>query len=57
MRRRRLTTSLATLASGAALGLLGVAGYTAWTLNGPRRPWPDYVFTPFEVRADSGASG
>jgi alpha-beta hydrolase superfamily lysophospholipase len=53
MRRRRLTTSLATLASGAALGLLGVAGYTAWTLNGPRRPWPDYVFTPFEVRADS----
>ena len=51
--RRRLSTALGTLASGAALGVLGVAGYTAWSLNGPRRPWPDYAFTPFEVRADS----
>lgn len=51
--RRRLSTALGTLATGAALGVLGVAGYTAWSLNGPRRPWPDYAFTPFEVRADS----
>lgn len=50
---RRLTTALASLSGGAALGVLGVAGYTAWSLNGPRRPWPDYAFTPFEVRADS----
>ena len=51
--RRRLATALGSLLGGAALGAVGVAGYTAWSLNGPRRPWPDYAFTPFEVRADS----
>lgn len=51
--RRRLTTALGALSAGIGVGALGVAGYTAWSLNGPRRPWPDYAFTPFEVRADS----
>lgn len=47
---RRIATLLGSLGAGAGLGVLGVAGYTAWSLNGPRRPWPDYAFTPFEVR-------
>lgn len=50
---RRLATAVGTLAAGAGLGALGVAGFTAWSLNGPRRPWPAYAFTPFEVRADA----
>ncbi len=26
-----------------------VAGFTAWTLNATRRPFPAYTFTPFEI--------
>lgn len=37
------------VAAGAGLGAGALAGYTAWTLNGPRRPWPAYNFTPFEI--------
>ena len=51
--RRRLTTLLGSLATGSGLGAIGVARYDAWGPNGPRRPWPDYAFTPFEVRADA----
>lgn len=51
--RRLITAAAGSLAAGVGLGAVGVAGYTAWSLNGPRRPWPDYAFTPFEVRADS----
>lgn len=37
------------LLAGAGLGVSAIAGFTAWTLNGPRRPWPNYTFTPFEL--------
>ena len=52
-RMKRLLAAAGWLATGAALGVGAVAGATAWTLNGPRRPWPNYTFTPFEVRAPS----
>ena len=60
--RRRLTTALGSLATGTALGAIGVAGYTAWSLNGPRRPRPVYSLTPVEVGAEAdevrfGAAG
>ena len=38
---------------GVGLGVGALAGFTTWTLNGPRRPWPNYTFTPFEVGARS----
>lgn len=50
---KRLLAAAGWLATGAALGVGAVAGATAWTLNEPRRPWPNYTFTPFEVRAPS----
>lgn len=50
---RRLTLALGSLAGGAVFGAVGVGGFTAWSLNGRRRPWPDYAFTPFEVQADA----
>ncbi|MDO5684045.1 MAG: alpha/beta fold hydrolase [Propionibacteriaceae bacterium] len=37
------------LAAGVGLGVGGLAGYTAWTLNAAKRPWPPYTFTPFEI--------
>ena len=48
---RRITTIAGSLAAGAGLGVLGVAAYTGRNLNEPRRPWPDYAFTPFELGA------
>ncbi len=41
------------LAAGVGLGVGALAGFTTWTLNGPRRPWPNYTFTPFEMRVHS----
>lgn len=41
------------LMAGAGLAAGGLAGYTASALNGPRRPWPDYAFTPFEVGVEA----
>lgn len=46
---RRVGRAAAWAGGGAALGALGVAGYTARELNGPKRPWPNYTFTPFEL--------
>lgn len=46
---RRLSVVSAALGFGAAVGATAVASYTAWALSGPRRPWPDYAFTPFEL--------
>ncbi|MDO5498929.1 MAG: alpha/beta hydrolase [Propionibacteriaceae bacterium] len=46
---KRLLTIAGWLAAGAGLGVSGLAGYTAWTLNGARRPWPPYTFSPFEI--------
>lgn len=37
------------LTASAGLGLGALAGFTAWTLNAPKRPWPAYTFSPFEV--------
>lgn len=37
------------LGAGAALGVGALAGFTAWTLNATRRPFPAYTFTPFEI--------
>lgn len=47
----RLTRTGRWIAAAVGLGAGAVAGYTAWTLNAPRRPWPPYTFTPFEVGA------
>lgn len=41
-------TAAALGVAGAAVGAIG-----AWALNGPRRVWPPYGFTPFEVRVDA----
>lgn len=49
----RAAAVVGSLAGGVLLGAVGVAGFTAWSLNGRRRPWPDYAFTPFEVQADA----
>ena len=46
---RRLTSIAGWLTAGAGLGVSALAGYTAWTLNSARRPWPPYTFTPFEI--------
>lgn len=46
---RRLVSAAGWLSAGAGLGVGALAGYTAWTLNAARRPWPPYTFTPFEV--------
>jgi pimeloyl-ACP methyl ester carboxylesterase len=48
---RRLLNIAGWVAAGAGLGASAIAGYTAWTLNGPKRPWPAYTFTPFEIGA------
>ena len=45
----RLTRTGRWIAAALGLGAGAIAGYTAWTLNAPRRPWPPYTFTPFEV--------
>lgn len=50
----RAGRALGWLAGGVAVGAAGVGGYTAWTLSGARRPWPDYAFTPFELGLDAG---
>lgn len=39
------------VAAGLGLGVGAVAAFTGWTLNGRRRPWPEYTFSPFEVGA------
>lgn len=49
----RLPVAIAALAAGTGIGAGAVAAYTAWTLSGPRRPWPDYNFTPFELGIDA----
>lgn len=46
---RRLLTAASWLGAGVALGAAAVGQHTAGYLNAPRRPWPDYGFTPFEV--------
>lgn len=46
---RRWMKAMGWLAAGAGAGATAVAGYTAWSLNGPRRTWPPYSFTPFEI--------
>lgn len=46
---KRLVNVAGWLAAGAGLGVGALAGYTAWTLNAARRPWPPYTFSPFEV--------
>lgn len=50
---KRVLGAAGWVAFGVGLGVSAVAGFTAWTLNGPRRPWPNYTFSPFEMRADS----
>ena len=45
----RLIRAGCRIATTIFLGAGAVAGYTAWMLNAPRRPWPSYTFTPFEV--------
>ena len=42
------------LTAGVGIGVGALAGFTAWTLNGPRRPWPNYTFTPFELDVPFG---
>ncbi|MFV0526789.1 MAG: alpha/beta hydrolase [Acidimicrobiales bacterium] len=51
MRSRRSVTvaTAAAVTSGAMAGVTGAAAYAAHRISGPRRPWPDYRFTPFEV--------
>lgn len=46
---KRLGNIAGWVAAGAGLGAGAVAGYTAWMLNGPKRPWPAYNFSPFEI--------
>ncbi|WP_425307730.1 alpha/beta fold hydrolase [Ammonicoccus fulvus] len=46
---RRVVGAVGVLGSGVALGVGAVAGFTAWTLNATRRPFPAYTFTPFEI--------
>ena len=46
---KKLVGALGWLVTGAGLGIGALAGYTAWTLNGARRPWPPYTFSPFEL--------
>lgn len=41
------------LMAGVGVGVGAIAGFTTWTLNGPRRPWPNYTFTPFELGVPS----
>lgn len=50
---RRLLRALGWATAGAGLGAATVAGVTAHTLNAPKRPWPDYTFTPFELGEDA----
>lgn len=49
----RNTTLAAVLSAGAAVAVSGVAAAVGFKLNAPRRPWPDYGFTPFEVGLDA----
>ena len=46
---RKLLGAAGWLTAGVGIGVGALAGFTAWTLNGPRRPWPNYTFTPFEL--------
>lgn len=41
------------VAAGVGLGVGALGGLAGWTLNSPRRPWPNYTFSPFEVGARS----
>lgn len=41
------------LLAGVGIGVGALAAFTARTLNGPRRPWPNYTFTPFELGVPS----
>ncbi|WP_235750578.1 alpha/beta hydrolase [Nigerium massiliense] len=52
-RLRRASRALGWTAAGAALGASALAGFTAWTISGPKRPWPPYTFTPFEIGMDA----
>ena len=45
----RLTRFGRRTAAAFGLSVGAIVGYTAWMLNSPRRPWPPYTFTPFEV--------
>lgn len=47
---KRLWSIAGWVGAGATLAVGALAGYTSWTLNSPKRPWPPYYFTPFEVR-------
>src|SRR5699024_4150600 len=49
VRMRKLLGAAGWLTAGVGIGVGALAGFTAWTLNGPRRPWPNYTFTPFEL--------
>ncbi len=46
---RAVGVALAGVGGLTTLAATGAALYTAWTVNGPRRPDLDYAFTPFEV--------
>lgn len=46
---RAVRRALGWASAGAAVTASAVAGYAAWTLSAPRRPWPPYSFTPFEI--------
>lgn len=48
---RRLLNVAGWLTAGVGLGVGALAGFTAWTLNATRRPFPAYTFSPFEVGA------
>jgi len=45
----RLTRFGRRTAAAFGLSVGAIVGYTAWMLNSPRRPWPPYTFTPFDV--------
>ncbi|WP_432559893.1 alpha/beta hydrolase [Granulicoccus sp. GXG6511] len=49
MRMKHAARVAGWVTAGAGLGVGALAGYTAWTLNSARRPWPPYTFTPFEI--------
>lgn len=50
---RRHLIRAAALAAAGAVGAAGTAAFAAHRISGPRRPWPDYRFTPFEVGVPS----
>lgn len=52
-RTRHLLGIAGWLTAGAGLATGALAGFTAWTLNAGRRPFPPYTFTPFEIGASA----